>query len=308
MILNVLVIALLVNCLAVRASTVSFQHHTMRMMWQTPIEQISLLNHGISARDLKWLANEIFQFYEDFQKAHRESWENEVATREATVSDRFYAYQQQVDLAYKRCLLANLSTEAVSQSTSHSKPFLLCPQQRPPLFDDLARIFHGALRHFCTRNQLDWSPPPLVIPQSSSSASTMTCQSEDEYFKLFTWTSIHGLGSHHAAHHHVHSAVSGVLYINTPPGSGDLVFFDPRGPLPPFGKTLHIRPQAGDLVLFPGYLMHSVEPSLLTQASCSGDQCSAEAWQALRISVSFNYDGSWELLSDINAGYASNGA
>eukprot|EP01033_Poteriospumella_lacustris_P001305 gene1305-955_t len=43
-------------------------------------------------------------------------------------------------------------------------------------------------------------------------------------------------------------------------------------------------------------------------ASCSGDQCSAEAWQALRISVSFNYDGSWELLSDINAGYASNGA
>jgi hypothetical protein len=71
---------------------------------------------------------------------------------------------------------------------------------------------------------------------------------------------------------------------------------------------LHIRPQAGDLVLFPGYLMHSVEPSLLAQASCSGDQCSAEAWQALRISVSFNYDGSWELLSDINAGYASNGA
>ena len=71
----------------------------------------------------------------------------------------------------------------------------------------------------------------------------------------------------------------------------DIEFFDPRGALPPFGKSLRISPKEGDLILFPGYLSHAVHPTMT---------------RSPRISVSFNFHGDWELLSDVNQGYLLN--
>lgn len=107
---------------------------------------------------------------------------------------------------------------------------------------------------------------------------------------LRIWASIHSDGSFHDAHSHANSAISGVLYLKTPPGSGSLFFEDPRGRLPPFGHVLRLKPEVGDLVLFPGWLLHGVQPTL------SKD---------MRISLSFNFDVSWELTNDINYMYTT---
>lgn len=78
--------------------------------------------------------------------------------------------------------------------------------------------------------------------------------------ELFCWCSVHRSGSWHRQHTHA-SAFSAVFFAEAPPGSGGLVFSDPRGPLPPFGNTLTVLPVPGDIVVFPGWLAHVVEPS-----------------------------------------------
>jgi hypothetical protein len=70
--------------------------------------------------------------------------------------------------------------------------------------------------------------------------------------------------------------------------NADIEFSDPRGSLPPFGKSLRLTPRQGDLVLFPGYLSHTVHPTLT---------------RSERVSVSFNFHGDWDILSDVNQGY-----
>eukprot|EP01036_Dinobryon_divergens_P026653 gene26654-35328_t len=110
----------------------------------------------------------------------------------------------------------------------------------------------------------------------------------DVAMKMFLWTSVHFNGSYHSSHHHVKSGISGVFFVSVPPGSGDLEFFDPRGSLPPFGKSLRLTPRPGDLILFPGYLSHAVHPTFT---------------RSERVSVSFNFQGDWNILSDVNQGY-----
>jgi hypothetical protein len=83
-------------------------------------------------------------------------------------------------------------------------------------------------------------------------------------------------------HHHPTNKLVGVYYIIVPKNSGDLVMHDPRGSIiwqdpqartdvdwcssRPFHK---ITPKPGDLILFPGYLIHSVETNLSTEMRLS---------------------------------------
>jgi hypothetical protein len=107
---------------------------------------------------------------------------------------------------------------------------------------------------------------------------------------IFMWASIHANGSYHVPHHHNGNVLSGVIYVKTPDKSGAIVFDDPRGALPPFGKTFRIVPERGDIILFPSWLVHSVSPTI------SSDP---------RISISFNVKGDWEELSDVNQGFVT---
>jgi hypothetical protein len=82
-------------------------------------------------------------------------------------------------------------------------------------------------------------------------------------------------------HHHIgKSIIVGVYYVDVHSNSGDILLHDPRGALtwenlgyvpndPVANKTARcyhrIKPQNGLLVLFPGFLIHSVETNLSNQ-------------------------------------------
>jgi len=79
--------------------------------------------------------------------------------------------------------------------------------------------------------------------------------------------------------------ISGVYYVKMPDDAGSIVFDDPRGPLPPFDSKLVISPLAGDLVLFPSWLIHQVTPTPGNEE---------------RISIAFNIPGKWETTVGIS--------
>eukprot|EP00996_Jenningsia_fusiforme_P007152 NODE_946_length_1802_cov_33.129492_g833_i0.p2 GENE.NODE_946_length_1802_cov_33.129492_g833_i0~~NODE_946_length_1802_cov_33.129492_g833_i0.p2 ORF type:complete len:186 (+),score=18.52 NODE_946_length_1802_cov_33.129492_g833_i0:339-896(+) len=105
--------------------------------------------------------------------------------------------------------------------------------------------------------------------------------------RLYCWLSIQREGGFHASHAHSDAALSGVYFVRVPNNAGRLVFSDPRGVssfhptirgVPPFDNEVFFRPTDGDLVLFPGWLVHRVEPT--------------EGMDD-RISVPFNVLGRW---------------
>jgi hypothetical protein len=102
--------------------------------------------------------------------------------------------------------------------------------------------------------------------------------------------SVEGAAAGHLPHTHARAAVSGVYYARARglrAGEGDLVLEDPRGALPPFGGRYRHRVREGDLVLFPGWLVHHVTPC------CSGSG-------AERVAVAFNVEGQWEPTADLS--------
>lgn len=88
-------------------------------------------------------------------------------------------------------------------------------------------------------------------------------------FQLQSWFNIHDRGGFNFLHMHDNVMLSGTFYLSVPPGSGSLVFRDPRpgvlnsfikGNGPNAHKDVHLKPRNGLLVLFPHWLEHYVEP------------------------------------------------
>ncbi len=88
-------------------------------------------------------------------------------------------------------------------------------------------------------------------------------------FALQSWINIHDHGGYNLQHMHEGALLSGCVYLAVPPGSGNLVFRDPRpgvlnSALKGSGangfKDVQLRPEAGLIVLFPNWLEHYVEP------------------------------------------------
>ena len=87
------------------------------------------------------------------------------------------------------------------------------------------------------------------------------------------WAIINKGGAANARHHHGNSSLSAAYYVRAPKNSGDIVFYDPR-PAPVYSHPISnkpnllnamsnsISPIEGLLVLFPGYLDHSVNENL----------------------------------------------
>jgi uncharacterized protein (TIGR02466 family) len=101
------------------------------------------------------------------------------------------------------------------------------------------------------------------------------------------WVNFLETGGHQAMHNHANSFTSGIIYLTPSHASSRTVFMkspggteflfrnDHRDVAPtPYGadKWVSPEPQAGDLLLFPSYLMHAVPPNR----------------GALRITLSFN--------------------
>lgn len=116
---------------------------------------------------------------------------------------------------------------------------------------------------------------------------------------LSVWASVHEGDSQHVPHDHENSAVSGVVYVATPPNSGCIRFEDPRvarlfwSETPFSAEPLEIAPTAGEVLLFPPWLVHSVG--------------SSEGASAPRVSISFNLathrTGSEDLTALANSHY-----
>ncbi|SEW45782.1 conserved hypothetical protein [Cognatiyoonia koreensis] len=91
--------------------------------------------------------------------------------------------------------------------------------------------------------------------------------------KLSGWMNINPQGSYNAPHTHPGAHWSGVYYVAQPEVeegmSGMIEFLDPRSDLPnwrmlksvAFQQKFKIRPQPGDLILFPSFLVHWVFPN-----------------------------------------------
>lgn len=91
--------------------------------------------------------------------------------------------------------------------------------------------------------------------------------------KLFAWMNANPPGGFNAPHTHPGAHWSGVYYVSQPEveagTSGMIEFLDPRTDLPnwrllnasAFRAKTKIRPEAGELILFPSYLVHWVYPN-----------------------------------------------
>jgi uncharacterized protein (TIGR02466 family) len=113
------------------------------------------------------------------------------------------------------------------------------------------------------------------------------------HLSLTAWTVINGPGDYNVPHNHAANLLSGAFYVAVPPGmkGGDIVFQDPRLNLnahdtdamrrlnirPPWmSPTISVAPAAGEILIFPSWLIHWVEPFACEDAA------------ALRIVISFN--------------------
>lgn len=91
--------------------------------------------------------------------------------------------------------------------------------------------------------------------------------------KLSGWMNANPQGGFNAPHTHPGAQWSGVYYVSQPQvnegNSGMIEFLDPRSDLPnwrifragTFRPKRKIRPEAGEIILFPSYLVHWVYPN-----------------------------------------------
>jgi uncharacterized protein (TIGR02466 family) len=97
-----------------------------------------------------------------------------------------------------------------------------------------------------------------------------------EFYITDSWINVHRRGHTAGPHVHHNSLISGVLYLQAPPNSGDLVFHRELLSLVPFPPALDLdvdsfniynckswgfKPTTNDICLFPSVVMHSVDPS-----------------------------------------------
>jgi len=84
------------------------------------------------------------------------------------------------------------------------------------------------------------------------------------------WVNINKTHNSNVSHFHANSALSGVIYLQTSPNSGNIVFENPTAsPAFPITETVKgffgvyfVSPQVGDVLVFPSYLRHYVESNL----------------------------------------------
>lgn len=100
------------------------------------------------------------------------------------------------------------------------------------------------------------------------------------------WSIVNPPGSANRAHIHPNCLWSGVYYVQTPEKSGDIEFIDPRTQnlahqpafhsgqkrLPATVPVAQITPSAGQMLIFPNWLYHSVAPNLSTDTEEKADR------------------------------------
>ena len=113
---------------------------------------------------------------------------------------------------------------------------------------------------------------PELLPAHSFISDTLKHYFADNFPKQETWSfnwwvHVYREGATHHIHNHLGSQFTGILYLATPPVGGELVLHDPRGNanrgynsnLNHMFDPIVLKPQAGDLFIFPSFVWHNVE-------------------------------------------------
>ncbi len=137
------------------------------------------------------------------------------------------------------------------------------------------------------RQLVEWIRTALTGMTQATGGAEIAPRGE---FRIVGWANVLYHGGYNKVHTHNAYAWSGVYYVDPgdevagDPWAGKLEFIDPRAgvaspivPGDPFDQTLCFEPEAGQLMMFPGWLKHCVHPY---------------KGQRPRISVAFNF--SWE--------------
>ncbi len=114
---------------------------------------------------------------------------------------------------------------------------------------------------------------------------------------LQAWANVNRLGDYHDPHNHPHAYLSGTYYVQVPKEQdpletrkdvrpGAISFYDPRGAVnmsairgdPQIEAEYTLRPAAGEMLLWPAFLLHFVHPNLASRP---------------RVSISFNVVLKW---------------
>jgi len=145
-----------------------------------------------------------------------------------------------------RLLAESQSTPGLQKSNAggwHSDHDLLTRPE--PCFQELAALLVGGFRELVSQNEAEGSIGAVA------------------------WAMVMKQGDHSVPHHHAEAHWAGVYVVDPgdvgPGRAGHLSLLDPRaGAWEPLGLTTShqdIRPVAGLLVYFPGWLMHHVHPN-----------------------------------------------
>ncbi|CAE7194669.1 cya, partial [Symbiodinium necroappetens] len=93
-------------------------------------------------------------------------------------------------------------------------------------------------------------------------ASDATLESSDSRKGRFIpWVEVYRPRDFHHPHTHTGSPIVGTLVLRCGKQKQRLVFEDPRGINPPFGRKYHVDVREGDLLLFPSWASHFVDPN-----------------------------------------------
>lgn len=135
----------------------------------------------------------------------------------------------------------------------------------------------GDDRTWCTRDDLQTLVPfrglvDIINTEIENVLDALYVEREGCYIQCM-WSNISEIGTVHQMHVHPNSFLSGVMYLQTPPGSGNFYLSDPRNgpkviipnytrPDPEFiGGNWNTEVHEGDLYIFPSWLPHGVMPS-----------------------------------------------
>jgi uncharacterized protein (TIGR02466 family) len=150
--------------------------------------------------------------------------------------------------------------------------------------DEIAALKLKEADHKGRSNRLGWNSSPLLFtlpvfaPLAEAAVAVFgsaigECSNEDMKFSLVAWANVHNLGGYNVLHTHAGCLMSGVFYLSLPQGSGPLIFEDPRagvqhnahifhGPRPNASMPFIVEPKVGQMIVFPSWLGHFVEPHL----------------------------------------------
>lgn len=130
-----------------------------------------------------------------------------------------------------------------------------------------------------SRDFIDWQ---MSLDKAVKQCCTQSGLPPLRLFNL--WFNVNNTSDYNSIHNHHGAVLSGVYYVNVPENSGSIEFYredDIEYYLPPlesynaFTKQKHVvDPEPGMLLLFPGWVKHSVQPNKSKEE---------------RVSISFNY-------------------